>query len=181
MKKNNLFLSTLVFIILFSQCENLSKDNAKIPLQKRIFPEYSEYTEQIIKSDTSIIRGLNLNISKSVILKTEQQKPIIDKKDTIEFKYQIDSIASYSIKYTLHNDSLEEINIWIYSNNPDLSTQIFNDLKDYYQKKLPNPIEDRGYVVYNCVQGERRPFVVSISDFSLPNKGQINLVIYKDK
>ncbi len=181
MKKQLLFISCLIVCLLFQQCQNLSKEEKTDVLPTRIFSQYSIYTEKIIKNDSSIIHGLNLNVSKATIVKVEQQSPVVEKEDTLVFNYQIDNLVSYSIKYSLQNDSLEEINVWIYSNHPDSSAVIFKDLKDYYQKKLPNPIEDKGYVVYNCVQGERRPFVVSISDFSTPNKGQINLVIYKDK
>lgn len=172
---------TNIFIILH-QCKNISKDEIKeTSTVQRIFPQYSEYTEKIIKTDSSIFRGINLNMSKSAILKTETVPPVSKHKDTLIYNYELDSIVTYTIKYTFINDSLEEINLWIYSNDPNTSTQIFNDLKNYYQKKLPNPIEDKGYVVYNCVQGERRPFVVSVTDFSTPNKGQINLLIYKDR
>lgn len=182
MKPNYLFAWIILFSIVFQQCQNdSSPTKATPPSIKRICPKYSEYTEKIIKTDSAVIRGLNINASRTAILKAEQNPPSSDKQDTLEYSYQIDSTTYYSIKYTLNHDSLEEINIWVYSTNPDITAKIFSDLKDYYQQKLPNPIEDKGYVVYNCVQGERRPFVVSISDFSLPNKGQINLVIYKDK
>ena len=30
----------------------------------------------------------------------------------------------------------------------------FYRLKDYYEKKLPNPMEDQGQVVYNCFEGQ---------------------------
>ncbi len=176
-----LSLALIITLLALQSCNNNVKEQEAQPSQKRIFPQYSVYTENILKTDSSIIRGLNLNISSHIIKKAENVQPITDKTDTLVYQFQIDSIVSYSIKYTLNHDSLEEINLWVYSTNPDISAQIFNDLKDYYQKKLPNPIEDKGYVVYNCVQGERRPFVVSISDFSTPTKGQINLVIYKDK
>lgn len=168
--------------LFFTNCNTNKPDTTNDNLvPKRTFPQYTQYTEQIIKSDSSVIRGLNLNVPASLIKKIEPILPSAEKKDTLEYNFQIDSIVNYSIKYTLHNDSLEEINIWIYSKNPNTSTLIFNELKEYYQQKLPNSIEDKGYVVYNCVQGERRPFVVSISDFSTPTKGQINLVIYKDR
>ncbi len=180
MKKTFLGLFTIALLILFEHCNTDSKAKEESVLT-RIFPQYSEYLEKIVKTDSSIIRGLNLNVSQKIIKHIENTTPSLEKKDTLEFQYQIDSLVSYTVKYLSHNDSLEEINIWIYTNNPDISSQIFSELKDYYQKKLPDPIEDKGYVVYNCVQGERRPFVVSISDFSIPNKGQINLVIYKDK
>jgi len=42
-------------------------------------------------------------------------------------------------------------------------------------------MEDQGQVVYNCFEGQRKPFVVSLSDNSTPVKGIINLLIYKDK
>jgi hypothetical protein len=58
---------------------------------------------------------------------------------------------------------------------------LFCDLKDYYANKLPNPTQDKGFVVYNCFEGKRNPFVVSLSDNSSPTKGIINMVIYKDK
>ncbi len=180
MKKTFLGLFAIALLIFFENCNTASKAKEE-SVTSRIFPQYSEYLEKIIKTDSSIIRGLNLNVSQKIIKRIENNTPSLEKKDTLEFQYQIDSLVSYTVKYLSHNDSLEEINVWIYSNNPELSSQIFSELKDYYQKKLPDPIEDKGYVVYNCVQGERRPFVVSISDFSTPNKGQINLVIYKDK
>lgn len=186
MKKHIFYFSiTIVSIFYFQTCTPSSSDASEKEkntyTSKRVFSQYSEYTEKIIKSDSAVIRGLNLNVSKHIILQKETEKPFLNKDDTLAFKYQIDQHTWYTVRYTLHRDSLEEINVWIYSDNPDLSTQIFNELKDYYQQKLPNPIEDKGYVVYNCVQGERRPFVISISDFSTPTKGQINLVIYKDK
>ena len=42
-------------------------------------------------------------------------------------------------------------------------------------------LEDKGFVVYNCFEGQRKPFVVTLSDNSSPAKGIINMVIYKDK
>lgn len=180
MKKHIQNLLTIILLLLLVYCSTKPNNNVSSD-ETRLFPQYSQYLEKIIKKDSSIVRGLNLNVSSKIIKSIENTTPNVEKQDTLEYKYQVDSTVSYSIKYLLHNDSLEEINIWIYSNNSDITSTIFNDLKDYYQKKLPNSIEDKGYVVYNCVQGERRPFVVSISDFSTPNKGQINLVIYKDR
>ena len=97
------------------------------------------------------------------------------------FEYKTDSLTNYSIEYTLSNDSLEEISVQINTNDLELSSYLFCDLKDYYANKLPNPTEDKGYVVYNCFEGKRNPFVVSLSDNSSPTKGTINMVIYKDK
>ena len=97
------------------------------------------------------------------------------------FEYKTDSLTNYSIEYTLTNDSLEEINVQINSDDLELTSYLFCDIKDYYANKLPNPTEDKGYIVYNCFEGERKPFVVSLSDNSIPTKGKINMLIYKDK
>jgi len=97
------------------------------------------------------------------------------------FEYKIDSVTNYSVTYNLNQDSLDEVEVQINCNDLDLSSKLFLDLKNYYEKKLPNPTEDKGYVVYNCFEGQRKPFVVSLTDNSTPNKGIINLVIYKDK
>lgn len=176
-----LFILPVCISAIFQQCRNLTNEqNEQTRLPKKTFPEYSIYTNAILKTDHSIFRGLNLNVSSATIKQTETIQPFIEKPDTIEYHYTIDSMVYYTIRYSLQKDSLEEINVWVYSSNPDISTQIFNELKEYYRKKLPKPLEDKGYVVYNCVQGERRPFVVSLSDFSKPSKGQINLIIYKD-
>ena len=77
------------------------------------------------------------------------------------FEYKINDDTNYSIDYTLNKDSLEEINVQINSNDLELANYLFCDLKDYYANKLPNPTEDKGYVVYNCFEGQRKPFVVS--------------------
>jgi hypothetical protein len=85
------------------------------------------------------------------------------------------------VTYTIQKDTLEEINVQVNCKDLDVSSKIFSDLKDYYEKKLPNPTEDKGYVVYNCFEGQRKPFVISLSDNSTPTLGIISLVIYKDK
>jgi len=111
----------------------------------------------------------------------EGAPPIEEADDHLYYEYQADSITDYSIDYTLSKDSLDEINVQINTNDLELSTYLFCDLKDYYANKLPNPTEDKGYVVYNCFEGQRKPYVVSLSDNSSPSKGIINMVIYKDK
>ena len=97
------------------------------------------------------------------------------------FEYKIDSLTNYSINYTFNKDSLEEINVQINCKDVELTSYLFCDLKDYYANKLPNPTEDQGSIVYNCFEGQRKPFVVSLSDNSSPSRGVINMYIYKDK
>jgi hypothetical protein len=167
----------LITVGLFSCDENKSTDQQK----PRIFPEYNQALDEIIKSREGVIRGIDLNSKAFVITKTETKAPSEVAQDYLYFEYTIDSVINYSISYNLQKDSLDEVEVQINCNDLDISSKIYTDLKNYYEKKLPNPTEDKGFVVYNCFEGQRKPFVVSLTDNSSPNKGIINLVIYRDK
>ncbi len=147
----------------------------------RIFPEYNEALDEIIRSKEGVIRGVDLNSKAELITKAETKEPSEVAHDYLYFEYTIDSVINYSVAYNLQKDSLDEVEVQINCNDLDLSTKLFTDLQTYYEKKLPNPTEDKGYIVYNCFEGQRKPFVVSLTDNSSPTKGIINLVIYRDK
>jgi hypothetical protein len=149
--------------------------------KKRVFPGYHILLDTIIRSDAGVFRGLNLNSRSEEVKKAEGTAPTEVSPDHLYYEYKADSLTDYSIDYSFSNDSLEEINVQINSNDLDLTTYLFCDLKDYYANKLPNPTEDKGYVIYNCFEGQRKPFVVSLSDNSSPTKGVISMLIYKDK
>lgn len=169
------FLSVLIFW----GCNEPEKE--KTVQKPRVFPTYDIALDEIIKTKEGVIRGVNLNSKADLIKKVETGTAQETEPDHLYFEYPLDSITNYSIAYTLQKDSLEEINVQITCKDLDVSSKIFADLKDYYEKKLPNPTEDKGFVVYNCFEGQRKPFVVSLSDNSTPTKGIISLVIYKDK
>ena len=171
----SLFLMSLGF---FSCVENPKVIEQKQP---RIFPEYSEALDEIIRTKDGVIRGIDLNSKADVITKTETKSPSEVARDYLYFEYAIDSVTNYSVAYNLQKDSLDEVEVQINCNDLDLSSRLFTDLKTYYEKKLPNPTEDKGFVVYNCFEGQRKPFVVSLTDNSTPTMGIINLVIYRDK
>lgn len=149
--------------------------------KQRVFEGFHPLLDEIIKTKKGVFRGLNLNSRADTIKLIETAPPVETSPGHLYFEYKIDSLTNYSIDYTLNNDSLEEINLQINSNDLELTSYLFCDFKDYYANKLPNPTEDKGYVIYNCFQGKRKPFVVSLSDNSTPSKGKVNMVIYKDK
>lgn len=172
---------TIIFFSLFilSACTEPAKP---VPVVKpRVFPQYNAALDEIIRTPEGVIRGINLNSKAEVIKKAETALPKEAEAGHLYFEYVVDSLIDYSVAYTLQKDSLEEVNVQINCKDMDVSSKIFSDLKEYYEKKLPNPTEDKGYVVYNCFEGQRKPFVISLSDNSTPTKGIINLVIYKDK
>src|SRR5690606_25126114 len=136
----------------------------------RALPGYHILLDEIVRSNVGVFRGLELNSGASQIKAAEGVEPAEASEDHLYYEFRIDSLTEYSINYTLDNDSLEEINVQINTSDIELSTYLFCDLKDYYANKLPNPQEDKGYVVYNCFEGQRKPFVVSLSDNSSPNK-----------
>jgi hypothetical protein len=171
----------LIIACLFAISCKEEKKETPAKATPRVLPGFHPLLDQIIRDKAGVFRGLDLNASAEQIKKVEGSEPIEESQGHLYYEYQADSITNYSIDYTLNNDSLEEINVQINTNDLDLGSYLFCDLKDYYANKLPNPTEDKGYVVYNCFEGQRKPFVVSLSDNSSPAKGIINMVIYKDK
>lgn len=176
MRKLFYFVSLTITFFLFA-CE----PEQKVVEKPRIFPEYDIALDELLKTPNGVIRGIMLNTKADSIKKIETAEALEADSASLYYEYKIDSMMDYSITYNLVNDSLEEIDVQINCKDLDQSSKIFTDLKTYYEKKLPNPTEDKGYVVYNCFEGQRKPFVVSLTDNSSPTQGIINLVIYKDK
>ncbi len=172
-------LKIVCCVLLFNACQQDKQNELKT--SPRIFEGYHPLLDKIVLTKKGVFRGLDLNAKVDSIKKVERITPIESTNNHLYFEYKIDSLTDFSIDYTIEKDSLEEISVQINSSDLELATYLFCDLKDYYANKLPNPTEDKGYVVYNCFEGQRKPFVVSLSDNSSPTKGTINMVIYKDK
>jgi hypothetical protein len=170
-------LFLLLILVVFS-CSDAVKVEENKP---RIFPDYDVTLDEIIRSNVGVIRGVDLNSKASIITKSETKLPTEVAPDFLYFEYQVDTNTNYSVSYSLKNDSLDEVEVQINCKDLELCSRLFAQLKTFYEKKLPNPVEDKGYVVYNCFEGQRKPFVVSLTDNSSPIQGMINLVIYKDK
>lgn len=168
-----------VFAFLFNACKGEDKPATKPA--PRLFEGYHPLLDELIRSKQGVFRGLNLNASPKAVKEVENSEPVEVTDSHLYYEYRADSLTSYSIDYSFEHDSLSEINIQVNCDDLDLTNYLFCDLKDYYANKLPNPTEDKGYVVYNCFEGERKPFVVSLSDNSSPTRGIINMTIYKDK
>ncbi len=179
MKAVTKIILIVITTLVFWACNE--PEEKKIVVKPRVFPDYNIALDEIIKTKAGVIRGINLNSKSDSIKKAESGTPVEAEKDHLFFEYKLDSLTNYSIDYALINDSLEEISLQINCQDPEVGSKIYADLKDYYEKKLPNPMEDQGQVVYNCFEGQRKPFVISLSDNSTPVKGIINLLIYKDK
>lgn len=176
--RNKLFI--FISVLFFLSCGN--HEEKKIITQKeRVFPQYHFSLDSIIISNDGVLRGINLNFNADSIKKREIVPAIEGDNNRLYYEYVINKEINYSLEYSLLNDSLEEVSLQVNCNDLDLTSKIYSDLKDYYEKKLPNPMEDHGQVVYNCFEGQRKPFVISLSDNSTPVKGIINLYIYKDK
>jgi len=173
------YVASLATVLLWTSCTTNTQPTAE--KKARVFPQYSEAIDEIIRKPDGTIRGIDLNSKADAIIKAENAAPSEVDSAYLYFEYKIDEATDYSVAYSLQNDSLDEIEVQVNCKDPDLSSKIFTDLKAYYEKKLPNPTEDKGYVIYNCFEGQRKPFVVSLTDNSTPAEGIINLVIYRDK
>jgi hypothetical protein len=173
---NSVFVSLLLISV---SCNTTKKEKEQI--KARIFEGYHPLLDEIIRSKKGTFRGIDLNTKTDSIKTVEVISPIEKSNGHLYYEYKLNDTINYSIDYTLENDSLQEISLQINCNDLELTSYLFCDLKDYYANKLPNPTQDKGFVVYNCFKGKRNPFVVSLSDNSSPTKGIINMVIYKDK
>jgi hypothetical protein len=171
-------LCLLFFILALFSCSDVVKVESNKP---RIFPDYDVALDEIIRSNIGVIRGVDLNSKASIITQSETKSPTEVASDFLYFEYEVDNNTNYSVSYSLKNDSLDEVEVQINCKDLELCSKLFTQLKTFYERKLPNPVEDKGYVVYNCFEGQRKPFVVSLTDNSSPAQGMINLVIYKDK
>lgn len=167
-------------VVIFGGCAD-EKPIQKATPKERIFMGFHPLLDEIVRSKEGVFRGLELNTNAAKIIAIEGGEPTESSDGHMYYEYTADSTTNYSIDYYLNNDSLEEIQVQINSNDLDLSSYLFCDLKDYYANKLPNPTEEKGQVVYNCFEGKRKPFVVSLSDNSTPATGIISMLIYKDK
>lgn len=176
---NKILFIFLVSAVFFVSCKEEEKKT--VVVKQRVFPGYHILLDEIVRSPDGVFRGLNLNASPEDIKTLENVSPSEEAEEHIYYEFKADSTTNYSIDYTFSQDSLEEISVQINTNDLELGSYLFCDLKDYYANKLPNPREDKGQVVYNCFAGQRKPFVISLSDNSSPTKGIINMVIYKDK
>lgn len=175
----SIFFFSLLASFLFISCKEEKKEDAVA--SPRIFEGFHPLLDEVIKTKEGVFRGLNLNSKAEDIKKVESKEPVENSNGRLFYEYIADSITNYSIEYMLENDSLQEISVQINCKDLELTSYLFCDFKDYYANKLPNPTEDQGQVVYNCFEGQRKPFVVSLSDNSSPTNGRINMVIYKDK
>jgi len=172
---------TILLFVAFALLYSCKEKTEITKAPERVFEGYHPLMDEIIRSKEGVFRGLELNCGNLTIKEQEGSVPTEAEKDRLYYEYVADSTTRYSIDYTLNQDSLEEITLNIFCKDLELCSYLFCDLKDYYASKLPNPIEDQGQVVYNCFEGQRKPFVVSLIDNSTPTKGILNLVIYKDK
>lgn len=180
MRLSSKIICSLVVLTLFVfACTDEKKETAVV--KTRVFPGFHILLDEIIRSPEGVFRGIKLNTNPALIKQIEQVAPTEESEGHLYYEFKADSTTDYSIDYSFSKDSLDEINVQINTNDLELSSYLFCDFKDYYANKLPNPTEDKGYVVYNCFEGKRKPFVVTLSDNSSPSKGSINMVIYKDK
>lgn len=173
-------LSFKIFVLIYSFSLIIISCHQKTE-SPRVFEGYHHYLDEIILSKEGAFRGINLNNNSAFIKKTEKVAPIESSPEQLYFEYALDSTMNYSIQYTLNNDSLEEISLQINSNDLELVSYLFCDFKDYYANKLPNPIEDKGHVIYNGNESSAKPYNISLTDNSSISKGVINMLIYRDK
>jgi len=164
-------------VILFS-CNN-GKNNQQE--SQRIFPEYHYALDSVIKTKQGIVSGVELGQNIKFIPLTQVKSAVDKSKDHITYEQKIDSLTRYSINYTLENDTISEIEVLITSQSQDEGDKILNDLKKYYSTKYTSPIMDKGYFVYNCFDGKKKNFTITLTDNGGNSNSVIEMLIYREK
>jgi hypothetical protein len=172
-----IFFYAGVAMVLFS-CKNEKETVAETP---RIFPEYHYALDSVIKSPQGIVSGVELGQSIKFIPIAQQKASVENSKDHIIYEQKIDSLTRYSINYSLENDTISEIEVLITSQSEDEGEKILNDLKKYYSTKYTAPVMDKGFFVFNCFDGKKKNFTITLTDNGGNSNSAIEMMIYREK
>jgi hypothetical protein len=175
--RNDVFALLFLAMILFS-CNNGKETVVGSP---RIFPDYHYALDTVIKSQQGIVSGVELGQSMKFIPPVQIRSSVENSKDHIIYEQKIDSLTRYSINYSLENDTISEIEVLITSQSGDEGDKILTDLKKYYAAKYTAPIMDKGFFVFNCFDGKKKNFTITLTDNGGTSNSAIEMLIYREK
>ncbi|MGZ3902965.1 MAG: hypothetical protein ACXVC6_04675 [Bacteroidia bacterium] len=173
-----IIFSTGVLMVLFS-CNNENK--TIIEKAPRIFPDYHYALDTVLKTPQGIVSGVELGQNIKFIPLAQQKSSVENGKDHIIYEQKIDSLTRYSINYSLENDTISEIEVLITSQSEDEGEKILNDLKKYYSAKYTAPVMDKGFFVFNCFDGKKKNFTITLTDNGGNSNSAIEMLIYREK
>ena len=135
----------------------------------------------IIETSEGIVAGVELGQS-SKFIPVAQVRSAIDKaKDHITYEQRIDSLTKYNITYSIENDTISEIEVLVNSQSHDEGDIILNDLKKYYTAKYTAPIMDKGYFVFNCFDGKKKNFTITLTDNGGSSNSVVEMLVFREK
>ncbi|MGZ3864384.1 MAG: hypothetical protein ACXVPN_03725 [Bacteroidia bacterium] len=173
-----LIISAGMLLVLYS-CNNETK--TVVETSRRIFPEYHYALDTVLKSPQGIVSGVELGQNVKFIPLAQQKSSVESSKDHIIYEQKIDSLTRYSINYSLENDTISEIEVLITSQSEDEGEKILNDLKRYYSAKYTAPVMDKGFFVFNCFDGKKKNFTITLTDNGGNSNSAIEMLIYREK
>lgn len=175
MKK--VFFYTGITTVLLS-CNNAKETKIE---PTRAFAEYHYALDTVIKSTQGIINGVELGQNIKFIPLAQVKSAVEKEKDHITYEQKIDSLTRYSINYSFENDTISEIEVLITSQSGDEGEKILNDLKKYYTAKYTAPIMNKGFFVFNCFDGKKKNFTITLTDNGGASNSAIEMLIYREK
>ncbi|HWY39097.1 MAG TPA: hypothetical protein VNY73_11095 [Bacteroidia bacterium] len=168
----------MAMLVVIVSCTNNVKEQKEA---HRVFEEYHYALDSVLKTKQGIVSGVELGQNSKFIPLTEVKMAVDKSKDHITYEQKIDSVTKYSITYSLENDTISEIEVLINSQSEDEGDKILNDLKKYYTAKYTSPIMDKGYFVYNCFDGKKKNFTITLTDNGGASNSAIEMLIYREK
>lgn len=145
------FLLVAVFAFALIGCKYCDCDEKESATSKEVLPltEYSTDVQNIVLSDESIFRGIEVGLSKSEI-KKETAALENEEEDYAYFQGDLNEIEFYDIEYFMVEDTIVSIEMEIYSATDKRTPQILLQMEDYFNNKFGEALEGlNGYKIWN--------------------------------
>jgi hypothetical protein len=172
------FITIAIGAVVLSSC-NISKDNRSDDSTKPVSLKDFIHDSVFLKSSFAL-RGIKLGEEKEAIIRLEKFKMVEQDPEFLLFSNSPDSFPlSVTIAYTLVNNSLEETEIRLETDEDSLSDLILPEVLQFLKNSNGNPESDQGISVFR-LKNELNSFI-SVSDNSSEGHSSLSILYYKEK
>jgi hypothetical protein len=148
---------------------------------KSTLGKYGETFEAIMKSDTSIFRGVNMRMTGDDI-KTMEINGLMeeDSNDGIHYLFyelKADSNTSYTVAYSCPNNKLNNIETDVYLLNEPQAADLFNSFKTYFDNKYGTSQKSGDFLLWSALTSSGKIRVELADESPTYKRGKLTLII----
>jgi hypothetical protein len=175
--KNKLYplASAIIFIMVLYSCSN-----DPVVENKRPFEGYGLWMDTVLKSADKAVRGLEPGMTYQEVKKLETLLPTEEDSASLYYEIKADSITNAALTYSFVDGRLGEIELLVTTKTLERGAAVFNDLKNYFDKKYPGGLMQKGIYVYSGTAADGGSYKISLEDRSGLEDGQINVLVYRE-